>query len=162
MSTIEQPTVASDPIRWLHLSDFHVGKDDYAQRKLVDRIITHVRDTLDTGLRPDLVFITGDIANNGKLHEYETFFDEFLAPLAYFLGPAIRMYMVPGNHDVDRQESQFFSREDMCDPKSYFFYPTLEGRKLRKQVLPRFSAYIDTDVTSGGEHWISSNAGAFS
>jgi hypothetical protein len=29
-------------IRWLHLSDFHVGLDDYVQRKMFDYIIAHV------------------------------------------------------------------------------------------------------------------------
>jgi predicted MPP superfamily phosphohydrolase len=156
------PTVASDPIRWLHLSDFHVGKDDYAQRKLFDRIIQHVRHTLSTGLRPDLVFITGDIANYGKLQEYQTFFDEFLAPLHNVLDPASHIYIVPGNHDVDRQESPYFSQDEICDSTSHFFDTTLSGKKLREQVLPRFTAYMGTDVTSSvGGHWIASQAGAF-
>jgi len=34
--------MASQLIRWLHLSDFHVGKDDYAQRKIFEQILQHV------------------------------------------------------------------------------------------------------------------------
>ena len=31
-----------EPIRWLHLSDFHVGKDEYAQRKLFAELLLHL------------------------------------------------------------------------------------------------------------------------
>ena len=65
-------------IRWLHLSDFHVGKDDYAQRTLFDKIIEHVRGRVSAGQPPDFVFITGDLANKGLPQEYEEFCYNFL------------------------------------------------------------------------------------
>ena len=52
----------STPIRWLHLSDFHVGKDDYAQKRLFEKILEHIAERE----APDLVSVTGDIANNGQ------------------------------------------------------------------------------------------------
>jgi len=30
-------------VRWLHLSDFHVGMDDYGQRKLFREICDHIK-----------------------------------------------------------------------------------------------------------------------
>ncbi len=33
--------------RWLHLSDFHVGKDKYAQRRIFERIHEHVRERVE-------------------------------------------------------------------------------------------------------------------
>jgi 3',5'-cyclic AMP phosphodiesterase CpdA len=70
-----------DNVRWLHLSDFHVGMDDYGQRKLFYEICEHVRVSVESGHSPDLVFITGDIANKGIASEYLEFVDAFLYPL---------------------------------------------------------------------------------
>jgi Icc-related predicted phosphoesterase len=151
-------------IRWLHLSDFHTGKDDYAQRKIFARIIDHVRETLDKGFKPDFVFITGDLANKGKTDEFELFDNEFLLPLFSTIGGECekRTFAVPGNHDVDRSKSQFFSREDICDSKSRFFDPTDEGLGLRRQLLPRFESYESCDFSACPPEWISSAQGSFS
>ena len=50
-------------IRWLHLSDFHFGKDHYGQRRLAKHIIDNVEENVATNLAPDFVFITGVLAN---------------------------------------------------------------------------------------------------
>ena len=63
-----------DAIRWLHLSDFHVGMDDYAQRKLFAEIIREIRSRIDGGEGPDFVFVTGDLANTGVEGQYANFF----------------------------------------------------------------------------------------
>jgi calcineurin-like phosphoesterase family protein len=154
---------ASNSIRWLHLSDFHTGKDNYAQRKIFARILEHVRETLDKGFKPDFVFITGDLANKGKTEGFELFSNEFLVPLLSTVGGECekRTFVVPGNHDVDRTQSAFFSREDICDSKSRFFDPTDEGLGLRKQILPRFEPYESCDYSACPPKWISSAQGSF-
>lgn len=76
----------SDPIRWLHLSDFHVGKDEWAQWRLFEKIIEHAADQKGKGFIPGVVFITGDIANAGQESEYAEFRSGFLAPLLDALG----------------------------------------------------------------------------
>ncbi len=53
--------------------------------------------------KPDLVVVTGDIAKSGKREEYrvaEVFFNGLLDSLSL---PRERLYLVPGNHDVDRK-----------------------------------------------------------
>ena len=30
-------------IRWLHLSDFHAGKDEYAQSELYEYLLDHIK-----------------------------------------------------------------------------------------------------------------------
>ena len=62
-------------VRWLRLSDFHVGMDGYGQRKLFDQICRHVKDTVQDGAIPDFVFLTGDLAKKGVVLEYTEFFD---------------------------------------------------------------------------------------
>lgn len=137
-------------IRWLHLSDFHVGKDDYATRKMFDYILTHVRNRKLEGFVPDLLFITGDLANKGLASEYETFWLEFVSPLQDEIGDGIsqRTFVVPGNHDVDRSKFPAFSREEVAKPESHYLDPTEEGAKLRGELLiPRFGAYLDSDCS---------------
>lgn len=114
-----------DPIRWLHLSDFHVGKDDWAQRRLFEKIIEHVADQNREGFIPDLVFITGDIANAGQKSEYSEFRSGFLAPLLDALGGNDwhgTLYAVPGNHDVDRNKHPNVDRVSVpmqpCTPRA--------------------------------------------
>ncbi len=93
-------------ITWLHLSDLHfrAGEGhtwdrDIVLRKLVDDVETRIT---EDHLRPDFIAITGDIAFSGKAEEYELarqFFDELLQVTAV---PRTRLFVAPGNHDVDR------------------------------------------------------------
>jgi hypothetical protein len=139
------------PIRWLHLSDFHVGKDYYATRKMFEYILTHVRKRKVEGFVPDLLFITGDLANKGLASEYETFWLEFVSPLQDVIGDGIsqRTFVVPGNHDVDRSKFPAFSRDEVAKPESHYLDPTEEGAKLRGDLLiPRFRSYLDNDCST--------------
>ena len=149
-------------IRWLHLSDFHVGKDDYAQRRLFDKIIEHVKSKVSAGQSPDFVFITGDLANKGLPAEYEEFCYNFLFPLQETIGAGIdvRTFAVPGNHDVNRLRNQAFSREEISDPKSRYFDPTDEGGALRSLLVPRFEGFTAGDLTSK-KGWVETAEGAF-
>ncbi len=154
---------ATSALRWLQISDIHVGKDSYAQRKIFRHILDHVRDTVKTGFRPDLLFVTGDLANKGQPPEYEVFANELMLPLIEAIGNGCehRTFAIPGNHDVDRGKHQFFSREEMVTPQSRFFDPTDEGRRLREQMFPRLSAYADADWSAAPRHWILTDRGAF-
>lgn len=137
-------------IRWLHLSDFHVGKDNYGTRKMFDYILTHVRKRKVEGVVPDMLFITGDLANKGLASEYETFWLEFVSPLQDEIGGDIsqRTFVVPGNHDVDRSRFPAFSREEVARAESHYLDPTEEGAKLRGDLLiPRFRSYLDSDCS---------------
>lgn len=141
----------SRPIRWLHLSDFHVGKDDYAQRKMFDYILAHVRQRKEHGFLPDFVFITGDLANKGQTKEYETFWQDFVWPLQEAIGGDIstRTFVVPGNHDVDRDKYNAIDRDDITKPESQYLDPTKEGERRRGELLvPRIQAYLDNDCTT--------------
>lgn len=149
-------TTNTKTIRWLHLSDFHVGKDDYASRKMFEYIIEHVQEQKARGFTPDFLFLTGDLANNGLQAEYEVFWLEFVDPLQTAIGGEIsqRTFAVPGNHDVNRKEHPAFSPDEINAPNSRYFDPTDEGMTLRKILAPRFKAYIENDITQ--------TAGAFS
>lgn len=136
-------------IRWLHMSDFHVGKDDYASEKMFQYILEHVKRQKAAGIVPDFIFLTGDIANRAKVSEYEAFWLNFLVPLQESIGGNIaqRTFIVPGNHDVERDVHTAFSREEMTKVDSQYFDPTEAGKKNRNMILPRFKNYIDNDMT---------------
>lgn len=103
------PTV----IRLLHLSDFHFTADpkdggspvkaanrDAVNSSLLEQIEKLVKD----GQTYDLIVITGDIAFGGKKEEY-TVAADFCKNLLVTTGlSADRLFVVPGNHDVIRDQ----------------------------------------------------------
>jgi calcineurin-like phosphoesterase family protein len=153
----------SNFIRWLHLSDFHVGMDNYGQRKLFREICDHVSQKLCDGFYPDFVFITGDLANKGKISEYTEFFESFLSPLIEVLGNSWNGHIlsIPGNHDVDRNRSQFFSRNDILSNARLVFDPTKEAQLAREQLYQRFESYTDMDMTGAPPRWLEGEDGAY-
>ncbi len=88
------------PIRWLHLSDLHLGcagrgawwqtHEEFAQdvRKLV----------LRRG-PPDLLLLTGDLTFSGQAEQFDRL-DEFLDALKGWIGAEPILLPVPGNHDL--------------------------------------------------------------
>jgi len=150
-------------IRWVHLSDFHVGKDDYASRQMFDRIILHIK-KINEASAIDFIFITGDVANKGLKCEYNTFKRDFLDALHKDTGFDCdkNVFIVPGNHDVDRSINQAFSRDDMLDVSSHCFDCSLEGRNLRRIMLPRFKGFEEIEYSNQKGKWVSGDEGAFS
>ncbi|MFY9261137.1 MAG: metallophosphoesterase [Gallionella sp.] len=140
----------SKTIRWLHLSDFHVGKDDHATQKMFAYILDHVGKRKEEGFVLDLLFLTGDLANKGLTAEYETFWQDFIFPLQDLIGGGIsnRTFAVPGNHDLDRTKYSAFSQEEIAQANSHYFDPTDEGARLRGEMLtPRFKNFVDNDCS---------------
>ncbi|MGA1870588.1 MAG: metallophosphoesterase family protein [bacterium] len=98
-------------ITWLHLSDLHFHSDEihrgavegYNQNVVLDNLL----DDLCTypsehDLVIDFIIITGDIAFSGQADEYMLavcFLDKLRE---IFSLPKNRLFIVPGNHDVDR------------------------------------------------------------
>lgn len=150
-------------VSWLHLSDFHVGKDGYEESEMFDRIIKHVKQRMDVdGLTPDLIFITGDIADKGAAKQYEKFWDGFLSPLHSLIGGDIqaRTFLVPGNHDINRSINKTFDRTEYGKSNEQYFDPTEAGASDRKMLADRFKDYIDTDLT-GHSSAFADSAGAY-
>ena len=98
-------------VTWLHISDFHFKDGDPYDRDVVLRaLVKAVAHYRTQGWQPDLIFATGDIAQSGKDSEYRlatAFFNALLE--AAGLGRE-RLFVVPGNHDVDRKAGKFLAR----------------------------------------------------
>ena len=68
---------------WLHLSDLHLrGNETSVDRGRFEDMLSDIRDQQEeTGLKPDAVFFTGDIAFSGQQEQYDlagSWFDRIL------------------------------------------------------------------------------------
>jgi predicted MPP superfamily phosphohydrolase len=99
---------------WVHVSDLHAGHGDSAvqvdQRFVMADLLRDAASQVDelvriaTIPRVDAIVVTGDVAFSGAEHEYElaaAFLDKLRA--ATKLPDREAVYVVPGNHDVDRR-----------------------------------------------------------
>src|SRR5262245_7754457 len=89
---------------WLHLSDWHIRapRDDGAgaDDPMLAALRRDIEDQVDGPV--DAIFVTGDIAWSGQRQEYVAA-DAYLVALSRTLGVGPeRVYVVAGNHDVDR------------------------------------------------------------
>lgn len=89
---------------WMHLSDLHVSGPDWQRDDVLDALVRDLPELLaDRELQPDLLFVTGDVATRGRREEYDgaqAVLERIVGTLG--LEPTEHVFMVPGNHDVDR------------------------------------------------------------
>ena len=95
-------------LTWLHLSDWHQGSKEFDRQVVGDALIKDLegRTNISTDLATiDFIVFSGDVAHGGKPEEYQAakieFFDRLLK--ATGLGPD-QLFIVPGNHDLNRDE----------------------------------------------------------
>ena len=93
-----------DSITWLHLSDLHFQAEDAFNRKVVlDALWQDIKERMKDGLKPDFIVFTGDVAWRGQEQEYRLAEEHFFKPLLATTGLTPKeLFIVPGNHDVDR------------------------------------------------------------
>lgn len=100
-------------ITWLHLSDLHARRrTDWDSVQITKSLVSDLEKMqTEQGLRPDFIFFTGDVVFG--VSEKETMADQyqlarnFLDAVRTAFVPEIPirdLYIVPGNHDVDRGE----------------------------------------------------------
>jgi predicted MPP superfamily phosphohydrolase len=96
--------VPEGTLRILHLSDLHFSaRRAWDQDPVLAALARDVGALRESGLRPDLVAVTGDVADRGTTDDYARatkWLRTSLLPAAG-IGPE-RLLLVPGNHDVDR------------------------------------------------------------
>jgi Leucine-rich repeat (LRR) protein/predicted MPP superfamily phosphohydrolase len=99
-------------LTWLHLSDLHARKrDDWDAREIKEKLVQDLKFMQAAhGLRPDLIFFTGDLAFGAagtEMMEQYKLVRDFLDSIRKAFDPEIPIrdiYLVPGNHDIDREE----------------------------------------------------------
>lgn len=100
------------PFRFLHLSDFHL-RPGRVRSFDQDRVLRGLVEFLDNDRQRfplDGIFITGDLGFSGKPEEYEIVVDLIKRLLDVTNVAPERMFVVPGNHDVDRRVGKWLLR----------------------------------------------------
>jgi tetratricopeptide (TPR) repeat protein len=157
-------------ITWLHLSDLHLCPPETGWN--ATRILNTLREDLkgfqDQGIQPDLLFFTGDAAfgqlNDGDLSIEEQFTSAllFLEEVRNLFSPPVpsdRVFIVPGNHDVNLQTVDETTTEWLSNRRK-------EGKKGReriekaikeidsewKRIIERLSEYRSALKEAGYDH----------
>src|ERR1700753_3132314 len=96
-------------LTWLHISDWHQKGEDFDRQVVRDLLMKDIKERaeIDPNLASiDFIIFSGDLAYRGKAQEYESAIDYFFNPLLEATGVGDRgrerLFIVPGNHDVDR------------------------------------------------------------
>jgi len=88
-------------LRWLHLTDLHIGKESEPQRIAMASLLRAINERAEN--TPfDLVLLTGDLVYSGKLAEFDQLRTALVEPLRQSpLFKNATFICVPGNHDLD-------------------------------------------------------------
>jgi predicted phosphodiesterase len=138
--------VPSQRVSWLHLSDFHFGGSDskrYDADIVIESLLVDISERIEKdGLEPDFIAVTGDLALRGKSLEYKlvrAFFEKLLEITGL---PRQRLFIVPGNHDVDRtliEDSTLLVGKGLTDRQ--ITNKILANRGDRRRFFARFKGY---------------------
>ncbi|MCW5221937.1 phosphodiesterase [Verminephrobacter aporrectodeae] len=123
------------------ISDTHVqasGRPAYGIVDTAGMLAACVADVLRQDPRPDLVLLTGDLADHGDPGEY-ALLRELLAPLT------MPMYLLPGNHDERAALRQAFT-----GPRFGYFGQTGEFLQYAVDLGPLRLLALDTVVPMEG------------
>lgn len=129
-------------LRWLHLTDLHIGHKKESQRTAIASLVQAVERF--AGDQPfDLVLLTGDLAYSGKREEYDAFEASVLVPLKAL--PQFRdvvFVAVPGNHDLQCEVGIPPSWSNLGPARQEAFFNLDEkGRGIRHSRALAFSEY---------------------
>lgn len=141
----------NDMIRLLQISDIHFkrlpdARDEYAQLK--ERLFEKVEEISKDG-KIDCILICGDVAFSGNKDEYEQKAKVFISKLLGIIGgKSAQVYMVPGNHDKNRDakynHTRTLLRESMlnsAESYNHFFNLYLDENDVYDKWLVPFEAY---------------------
>lgn len=134
----------TNSLTWLHLSDFHFSKVQDDQIRSSEDIIKHLQ-KMRINIRPDFIFVTGDVAKEGKQEEYDLYSKNIVEPIVLLFGEGFRerIIAIPGNHDLDRGVNDAFNKEKMIRPDLGYFGTSEKSLASRKIVVDRFKNFID-------------------
>lgn len=133
-------------LAWLHLSDWHQRGPDFDRTVIRDALIKEIRERerIDPALaRIDFVAFSGDLAFSGTANEYEAARQHLLDPILAALGlDPSRLFIVPGNHDLNRDTVSELLGPELQKPLNTdaLVQKWLDGQR-RTHTLQPFDAY---------------------
>jgi len=146
-------------VTWLHLSDWHQENERFKfNRKVVcDGLIKDIK-AREQEISPrlkkiDFIVFSGDVAKGGDPDEYKKAIDEFFKPIldACELGQE-RLFIVPGNHDLNRDQIPVSLSEPLISNEEV---ERCWSEKRKTALLPFqdfYHSFPDLTGRESGEH----------
>lgn len=132
-------------LTWLHIGDFHVKDGDpYDRDTVLKALVEAVRYQKEKlGRHLDFIFVTGDEANSGTDSQYERV-TKFLTDLEDAAGVGRdRVFVLPGNHDVDRNKGRRLDRTLSTVQASHEFFGSPDDVRLYLRKQEAFRKWHD-------------------
>jgi tetratricopeptide (TPR) repeat protein/predicted phosphodiesterase len=133
-------------LTWLHLSDWHEKGKDFDRTIVRDRLIEDIKKRHDLSqdlAEIDFIIFSGDVAFSGQSKEYKVAKKEFFEPILEACDlSSDRLFIVPGNHDLDRTKFEMLPApllnplESSTQAKYWLFDP-----EKRSEALKPFKAF---------------------
>jgi Leucine-rich repeat (LRR) protein/predicted MPP superfamily phosphohydrolase len=160
----------SQTLTWLHLSDLHACKPrtGWDAKRVTETLCADLRKMQKGGLRPDLIFFTGDaafghIGSDGGKSIAQQFREahDFLTAVRESFDPVIEqrnVFLVPGNHDVNRSKISKFETQALENISSLDEITSLvkDADVDWQRVICRLDDYAHFLETSGYDHLLTS------
>lgn len=131
-------------IRWLHISDFHFQHESYDRDVVTQAFVASLPNLIARHGKIDLIFATGDIANFGRAAEYETataFFNQILAATHV---PKNHLFVIPGNHDIDRKKGKGLARTIRTGEEANEYFDPTDPLPHLETRQSAFGAWFDS------------------
>ncbi len=131
-------------MRWLHLCDLHLGKQDEGQSVAMAQLVEAVGKSV--GDEPlDFIVFAGDLAYSGRKDEYQAVIAAIVEPLRQLPAAANAVLVsVPGNHDLDCNGTYPITWASLGQARqSIFWNADEEGQNLRLNRAKGFTSYLD-------------------
>jgi predicted MPP superfamily phosphohydrolase len=129
-------------LRWLHLTDLHIGNNVEAQRVAMKSLVKAIAAAAGDK-KFDVVFLTGDLVYSGQKAEFDTLDGTLIGPLR-----ALEMFKeaifcaVPGNHDLDCEVGCPIQWAGIgASRQENFFNSDAKGQQVRSGRSSAFTEY---------------------
>jgi len=133
-------------VTWLHLSDWHQKGKDFDRQRVLRAMLEDIRERVKISSdleKIDFVVFSGDVAFSGKAEEYQAAREQFFQPILEACGvEPDRLFIVPGNHDLDRDLFKLLPGE-MTKPQApeKTVQDWLTDDRKRSRLLEPFEAF---------------------
>jgi len=130
-------------LTWLHLSDWHQKGKEFNREVVRDALLKDIRErkTISPDLAEiDFIIFSGDIAFNGLQEEYINAIEMLFNPILEASNvKRDRLFIVPGNHDLDRNEFELLPNSILAHMNSdEAVQDWLTNDKKRRRLLEPF------------------------
>jgi 3',5'-cyclic AMP phosphodiesterase CpdA len=140
-------SVNMDKISIIHLSDFHFNKENESE---IETVLKSLIDDINNlkakyNISPYFIVISGDIADKGAKSDYDFAVKWLYNMMDNFDISRDRVFIVPGNHDIDRTQLLKFSEIKFTDQRSVnkFLESDAEEKKALSKKLNNFFDFIN-------------------